>query len=125
MTPFETSGALAAASSPSSFGQARGMTAPCLRSGREHRAFSFSCDQLLVGDAALGRGGNQAIQPLEGVALHVPLVEPEGELVDVAAKVFVAGVVIDAVQPALQDSPNGLDAVRVDAIARVFARAVV
>ena len=54
----------------------------------------LSCRQFLVGDPALGRGSDQAVKPLKGVALHVALVQPECELVDVAGKVLVAGVVV-------------------------------
>src|SRR5574337_313432 len=124
MTPFEPSGVGAGVSSPWSCGRAPGRRAPCLRFGRVHRA-PFSCGEFLVCDAAASGSGNQVVQALEGMALDVPLVQPEGELVDVPAKVLLARLVVDAMNPALQDGPHGLNAVSVDAIADVFARAVV
>jgi hypothetical protein len=83
MTPFEPFGGRAGASSPWSFGPGRDGPAPCLQRGRVHREPSVSCDQFLVGDATLGGCGDQVVQALEGVALHVALVEPERELADV------------------------------------------
>src|SRR3990167_8571315 len=125
MTPFETFGEHAGASSPWSFGPGRGMPAPCLQRGRVHREPSVSCDQFLVGDAALGGCGDQVIQALEGVALHVALVQAESELAHVPAKVLFAGVVIDAMQAALEDRPQAFDAVGVYVVPDVLARAVV
>jgi hypothetical protein len=56
------------------------------------------------------------------VWLHVAFAEPEGELVNVAMQVLVAGVMIDAMQIALQDGPDAFDAIGRDAIANVLAR---
>src|SRR5579864_100358 len=123
MTPAEPFCACAPASSPSSSGRGQGRPVLGQRSGLV--SWAASCGQFLVGDPALGRGSDQAVQPLEGMALHVALVQSEGELVDVAAKVLVAGVVVDAVQSALEDRPHGFNAVRMDAIADVLACAVV
>lgn len=84
-----------------------------------------SCDQLRVSDATANRRGDHAVEPVERQALHVSVIEPERELVDVAPDVLRAGVVIDAMQPAFQDSPHAFDAVRRHAIADIFARAMV
>jgi hypothetical protein len=62
---------------------------------------------------------NEQIKPIEGVPFHVSLVQPEGEFVHIAVKVLRAGMVIDAVHPALHDGPNGLDTVRVNRAALV------
>src|SRR5579864_4726941 len=75
-----------------------------------------SSDQILVGEPLPRNACHEAVQPLKGVPLHVALIEPERELVYIAMQVLVAGVVIDAVQPALQNGPDALDAVRRHAI---------
>jgi len=57
--------------------------------------------------------------------LHIAVVAAERELVNVAMQVLVAGVMVDAVQPALQDGPNALNAVgRHAVIPHLLARAV-
>lgn len=56
---------------------------------------------------------------------HVAVIEAERELVNVAAKMLRAGVVINADQPALHDREHGLDAIRSHAVADVFAVAVI
>lgn len=59
------------------------------------------------------------------MVLHVPIAEPESELADIAVQMLRAGVMIDAMKAALHDRPHALDGVRVNAVADVFARAVV
>ena len=65
------------------------------------------------------------MQPIKRVAFHVAIVQPERELVDVAAKVFRAGVMINAVKPTLQNGENAFHAVRRHVIADVFSRTVI
>src|SRR4029077_10035708 len=86
---------------------------------------ALSCDQFLVGKTLAAHRHNHAIQPVHGVPLDVAVVEPEGELVDVAAKMLRAGMVVDAGNAALHDGPDRFDAVGVDIAARVLASAVV
>jgi hypothetical protein len=50
-----------------------------------------SCDQLLVREALAYGGREQAGEAVERMMLYVALVQPESELVDVAAKVLGAG----------------------------------
>ena len=88
-------------------------------------AWASSCDQRLVCQALTGNAVDEAVQPVESVAHHVAVIQPEGKFIDVAAKVLGAGVVIDADQTALENREHGLDAVGRDAIADVFAVAVV
>src|SRR5580658_5784438 len=60
-----------------------------------------SSDQVLIGEALPRRAAREAVEPVEGVALHVAFIESKRELVNVAVQVLVAGVMIDAVQAAL------------------------
>ena len=59
------------------------------------------------------------------MTLHLPVVQPEGELAHIAVKVLEAGVVIDTMDAALHDRPDALNPVRVNIIADILARAVV
>ena len=68
---------------------------------------------------------HEAVQTLQGVPLHVPFVQTESELVNVTAQMLRAGVMIDAVNPALHYRPNAFDAVGVDAVPGILTRTVV
>ena len=57
--------------------------------------------------------------------LDIAFIEPERELVNVAAKVFRTGVVIDADQPAFQDREHAFDAVGRHVVTDEFGSAVV
>ena len=59
------------------------------------------------------------------MALHIAVVKPEREFVHIAVQVLFAGMVIDAVQAALQHRPDAFDAIGRYAIPDIFARAVV
>src|SRR4051812_43264700 len=84
-----------------------------------------SCGEPPVRDPlALGRI-HKAIQPSRRVVGYVPLVQPKRKLIDVTAQVLRAGVMVDTVQPTLQDGPNALDAVRVSRTTGVLASPVV
>jgi hypothetical protein len=72
---------------------------------------SYSSDQPFVGQSLPCRAVNEAIETLQGVPLHIALIEPESELIDVPAKVLRADMVEGAVNTALQDSPDAFDAV--------------
>jgi hypothetical protein len=52
---------------------------------------------------------HEAIEPRRCVASDVSLIQPEGELIDVAAQVLLAGVVVDAMQAALENRPDALN----------------
>ena len=82
-------------------------------------------DKGFVGQALARNAVNEAIEPLHRVALHVALIQAERELVNVATKVLLAGVVVDADQAALHDREHAFDAVGGHAVADVFAFAVV
>ena len=67
-----------------------------------HSRHVFSCDQLRVGDAPPDRRAEQTLKALHGVVAHIAVTEPESELPNIAMQVLGAGVVIDAVQPTLE-----------------------
>jgi hypothetical protein len=84
-----------------------------------------SSDQPFVGQPLSCRAVNEAVEPLQGMPLHIALIEPESELVNVPAKVLRADVVEGAVNAALQDGPDAFNAVGRNAVTRVFARPVI
>src|ERR1700674_4618660 len=78
-----------------------------------HQALSaLSLNQFLVSDAPTGNCRNEAVEPRERMILDVAFVQAESKFIDVAAKMFRAGVMIDADQTALEHRENTLDAVR-------------
>ena len=102
-----------------------GMPAPHRRFYPALRGCPVSLDQPLVRETFSARVVDETIQPLEGVPLYIAIVQAEGELIDVALQVLRAGVMVDAMQPALQDGPYALNAVGRDWPAREFASPVV
>lgn len=56
--------------------------------------------------------------------LHVAVVQPEDELIDIPAKMLWIDVVINAMQPALENTPNALDVVGAHAVADILTRRV-
>src|SRR3954447_10976303 len=70
-----------------------------------------SCDQRLVCQPLAGCSGDEAVQPGQCVQLDVAFVQPERELVNVAAQMLRAGMMIDAENAALHDREDALDAV--------------
>jgi hypothetical protein len=86
---------------------------------------ALSLDQPLVGQALSSDAINEALKPRQGMVLHIAFVEPEGELIDIAAKVLRAGVVVDANQATLENSEHTFNPVRGHIVANIFARAVV
>src|SRR5690606_3819481 len=86
---------------------------------------AFSLDQRLVGEPLALRAVHEAFQPLHRVTLHVTVIEPEGELVNVSAQVFLAGMVIDTDQAALENREHALNAVRMNIVTDVFAASVI
>ena len=71
---------------------------------------SCSSDQRLVGEPLACRAIYEAFQALQGVALHIAIIEPESELPHLAVKVLLAHMMERAVDAALQNRPNCLDA---------------
>ena len=56
---------------------------------------------------------------------NVAFIEPKRELIDVAKQVLGAGVMVDTVQPALEHSPDGFNAVRAHAVLGVDSSRVI
>ena len=88
-------------------------------------ALEHSLDQRLVGQPLASNAINEAVEPLQGMPLHIALIEPKSELVNVSAKMLRANVVEGAVDATLQDGPDAFDAVGRNAIADIFASAVI
>src|ERR1700746_2568239 len=84
-----------------------------------------SCDQIRVGQALPGRAVHKAVEAQQGTPRHIAFVEPESELVNVAAQMLRADVVEGAVDASLQDRPYAFDAVDRDVIAAEFSSAVI
>src|SRR5580704_5655167 len=84
-----------------------------------------SLRQYLVGQPLARNAVHEGVKPRQRVVFDVAFVEPEGELVNVAAKMLRAGVVIDADQPALENRKDALNAVRGDASAGELAERMV
>lgn len=68
---------------------------------------------------------NETGEPVQSVPCYVSVIQSEGELVDVAAQMLLAGMVVNAMQTALQDRPNAFNAVGAHAVQYVLARTVV
>lgn len=81
--------------------------------------------QLFVGDAFPCDGINKRVQPEQGVTFHATSIQSEGELVNVSLSVFLADVMKDAVNTALENRPNRLDSVGIDRAACEVSRAVI
>jgi hypothetical protein len=86
---------------------------------------AVSLDQFLIGDALTSHGRREAVQPRQGMILDVALVQPEGKLINVPAKMLWAGVMVDADQAALENREDTLDAVGSYATANELALAVI
>jgi hypothetical protein len=86
---------------------------------------ALSLDQPLVGQALALCAAHKTIEPGHGVVLDVALVQPEGKFVNVAIKMFRAGMVVDANQPALEYRENAFHSVRGHAVTDILACAMV
>jgi hypothetical protein len=87
--------------------------------------FDHSLDQTFVREPLAGYSVNEAIESRQGMVLHIAFVETEGELIDIAAKMLRAGVVVDTNQAALQNCEHAFNPVRGDIIADIFASAMI
>ena len=86
---------------------------------------AFSRYDLLIGDSLPGDRIHEAVQTVESVALDVPFVQSEGELVHVTANVFDADVVERASESALEDGPHTFDSVSARHAAHVLVSRMV
>src|SRR3990170_2950484 len=125
MTPVELSSSGGPASWPVCSLASVYRTEPCPRCGPARRSASCSLRQRLVGDPLTDSRMHKTIEPFHRVPLHVSIVEAKRELVDVAAQVLAAGVMVDAMHTTLEQRPHAFDAVGAHVAAHVFAAAVV
>ena len=84
----------------------------------------YSSDQRLVGQPLPGHAVNEAVEAVERVPLNVALVEPESELAHVPTQMLFADMMVGAIDAALQERPDGSDAVDQNAVARSNAAGV-
>lgn len=89
------------------------------------QGFPFSCRKLLVRDSFADDCGYEAVKPLQSVTDHVSSIQPESEFIHISPKMLVAGVMIDAMQSALHDSPHALDSICVDVTPDILPIAVI
>src|SRR5678816_1878744 len=95
---------------------------------QRHITASF-LNQCLVGKSAFCYAIDKTIKPFGRVPLDISIVQPECELINVAARVLGRDVVEGSVDPALQNGPHALDSVdayvTVDVQLHVFASTVI
>ena len=84
-----------------------------------------SLDEPRIGQTLAVNRLNEAIEPVQRVPFHVAIVQAKSEFVNVAMQMFRAGVMVDAVHPALHNRPNTLNRVRVHIASAVLPGAVV
>jgi hypothetical protein len=84
-----------------------------------------SFDQRLIGKALASGSPDKTFKSRERVVLNIAFVQAEGKLVNIAAKMFRAGVVIDADQAALENRENALNSIGGHVVSDILASAVV
>src|SRR5208337_1087768 len=94
---------------------------PAQRLRSAQAPWEVSCRQPRIGQPFTADSRDHAVEPLKRVPFDVAFVQPEGELVQIAAKVLAAHAVINAVVAAFQDSPDAFNRVRVCRASRVLA----
>lgn len=83
------------------------------------------CCQLLIGQSFVKGRENEAIKPFERVIFDVSEVQPERKFSNVAVKMFRANVMVNTSDTAFQQSPNALNAVRINTVTSVFAAGMI
>src|SRR4051812_27934414 len=78
----------------------------------EASEWSYSSDQILVGQPFASRAINEAVNALRSVPLHIAFVQAESELIDVAVRMLWADMVKCAVNAALENGEETFDTVR-------------
>jgi hypothetical protein len=84
-----------------------------------------SLDQRLIGKALAGNRADKAFKTSQCVVLNIPFVKAEGKLVNIAAKMFRAGVMIDAYQAALENRENTFNPVGGHVVSNILVSAMV
>jgi hypothetical protein len=88
-------------------------------------ALVSSLYQRLIGKALARNRANEAFKPCESMMFYVPFVEAEGKLVNIAAKMFRTGMMIDADQAAFENRENAFNSVGGHVVSHILASAVV
>src|ERR1035441_1088969 len=86
------------------------MQAPCRQSRSTHPVCP-SCGQPRISEALALYGSDETVQPIKGVALHVPGVQPEGNFIHIAAQVLDTDLMVDSVDSTFQERPNAFDSI--------------
>src|SRR5664280_3305249 len=81
----------------------------------------FSFYQLRIGQSFLRGRGNETIQPIHRLYFYISIIQPERKFINITAQMFLARMVINAMQSAFQNSPNTLNTVRANSISEIFA----
>lgn len=84
-----------------------------------------SCSEPRIRQPLTRNRIHKRIQPIERVSRDVTIVQAKRELVDVACEMFLADLMVDAIQTALEDGPHALDAVRTRHTAHIFVGGVI
>jgi hypothetical protein len=71
-----------------------------------------SCREPLIREPLSRNSVHERVEALERMPSDVPLIQAERKLVNVASKMLLADLVIDAMQSALEDRPDALNAIR-------------
>jgi hypothetical protein len=107
---------------PVSFSALVDRRAPHRQSNRVLLAVAvLSLDQRLISQPLASHAVNEAIKPRQGMVLHVAFVQTERKFINVAAKMFFARMMIDAVDTALHYGENAFNAVCGHVVTDVFA----
>jgi hypothetical protein len=69
-------------------------------------------DQRLVSQTLSGHAINEAIEPSKRVVFHVAFVQAEGKFIDIAAKVLLTRMMINADDAALENGEDAFHPVR-------------
>jgi len=88
-------------------------------------ALVSSLDQSLIGEALTGGSTNKAFKPRESVMLYIPFVQAEGKFVNIAAKMFLAGVMIDTDQAALENRENAFNSIGGHVVSHILSSAMI
>jgi hypothetical protein len=104
------------------------LVTPVTRINHPNDALFLGLIQLLFADRAQVPAKvaiNEAIEPRQSMIFDVSFIQTKRKFIDVAAKMFLARMVIDAIDAALHDRKNALDAVCSHVIADIFTLAVI
>src|ERR1700730_8941369 len=72
---------------------------------------ALSFYQRLICQTLSGNASHEAIEPSERVVLNIAFVQAEGKFINIAAKMLLARMMIDADKPALENRENAFDTV--------------